>query len=69
MNLSSAFSGHLMAVKTLKKNFGTLAYLKPIFVKFKSVSVIKGLQVFLLQSRLIWLTVLSSIFGFMTSMR
>ena len=38
-------------------------------MKFKSVSVITGFQAFLLQSRLIWLTVLYSIFGFMTSMR
>ena len=74
MDQSSALSGHLVAVKTLKitfrKLFFKLADLNLIFANSRSVSAMPGhLFSVLLQSKLIWLAVLSSNNGFMNSMR
>ena len=65
MNLSSALSGQLMAVKTLKMKFRfflTLTNHKLVFVTCKSVSVMTAPLSLLLQPKLIWLVVLFSIF-------
>ena len=61
MNLSSAVSGQLMAVKTLKINFLKLVNHKLIFVNCKFVSVKTGLNSFIpLQHKLISLAALSN---------
>ena len=64
MNLSRAFSGQLMAVKTLKnilwESFLILANHKLIFVTYKSVWIKTEPTFFLMQSKLIWLAALYS---------
>ena len=65
MNLSSDLSEQLMVFKF----FCTLADVKLIFANCKSVSVMTGPPYLVLQPKLIWLVVLSSIIGFMTSVR
>ena len=63
MNLSRASNGQLMAVQTLKINFGNFVLIltnpKFISVNCKSVSVITGPLSFLPQPKIIWLAVLS----------
>ena len=64
MNLSSSLNRQLMAVTTLKLNFrnflSILTNHKLVFVICRSVSVIIVPSSFLIQSKLIWLAVLSS---------